>query len=385
MRISIGIVAWNEAGSIAMTIGSIFSQRLFRQHQEGVEGIEVAVLANGCTDGTADVARVAFEKHLAACPLKYVTARVWELPEPDRPGTWNEFVHRLSDRDSDYIVMMDGDVCLDGRDTIWNLVRALERDPYACASASRGIKDVALMKRKSLFDRICLAMTDMIGRAASPRPYLTGGCYCGRAALWRRVELPKGMRGDDSFLSRMVTTSLLTTKPDYKRIARPPEATFVFEAYDDPWVLFRQHCRRMVGRFIESLIYDDVGREVTKTGADAGEVLRRRNRENPEWLVELIRKRVGDAELFAIPPRRIFLRLTQLPYQPFQRRLLMLPLAVLGTIWDLLVLIAATRTMKRDHMEGVWFDTRNKRLVNDRRLGPEGEDIHSKQAACSYR
>jgi len=31
MRISIGILAWNEGGSIGMTIGSIFIQRLLRR------------------------------------------------------------------------------------------------------------------------------------------------------------------------------------------------------------------------------------------------------------------------------------------------------------------------------------------------------------------
>ena len=370
MRISIGIVAWNEAESIRMTIESLFSQRLFRRHHEGLEGIEVMVLANGCTDGTQTVARSALALQLDICPLKYVVGQVCELPGPDRPGAWNKFIHHLANPDSDYIVMMDADIYFNNPDAIWKLVEALEQDPQACAASSRGIKDVATLKRKGLFNQMCLVMTDMIQRASAPRPCLTGGCYCGRSKFWRRIELPMGMKGDDAFLSRMVTTSLLTTKPDYRRIARPPDATFVFEAYDDPWILFKQHRRRTIGRYIESLIYEDVGREVERTGRDAGEILHCRNRENPQWLTKLVRKRTANVGWSAVPVGQIFLRFTQWSYQPFPQSVLRLPLAMLGMVWDMAVVIAATHVMKRDRMKGVWFDTRNKRLLNDVRFGP---------------
>lgn len=365
VRISIGLVAWNEAVSIGLTIESIFSQNLLRRHHEGVERIELAILANGCTDDTIAVADAALRKHLASCRLGYVTATVYDLPGPDRPGAWNEFVHRISSKQSDYIVMMDSDIYFDNPDSLWNLVNGLQEDPSAYASATSAIKDVAQQKRKSLLDRACLVMTDMMRTAAAPRPHLTGGCYCGRAAFWRRIELPLGMKGDDAFLSRMVTTSLLTTTPDYRRICRPPNATFVFEAYDSVWVLFKQHRRRMIGRYIEDLIYKDVGTEVGRSGADAGEILRRRNRESPEWLLELFHRKVSQVELCMIPPMRILLRLQQLTHQPLCRAIARLPVAVLGTAWDLAVAIAATWTMKRQQMAGVWFDTRNKRLLND--------------------
>ncbi len=385
MRISIGILAWNEAGSIAMTIGSIFGQSLLSRHHDPVTAIEVVVLANGCTDDTVAVARAALDEHRAACPLEYVTTQACELPGPDRPGTWNEFIHRLSDRRADYIVMMDADICFRDQDTVWNLVAGLAEDSHAHASSSQGIKDVATNSHKSLFDRMCLAMTDMIRRAAAPRAYLTGGCYCGRAAFWRRIELPEGMKGDDSFLSRMVTTSLLTGEPDHSRIIQPANATFVFEAYGSPWILFKQHRRRRIGRYIESLIYEDVGREVDQTGCDAGQILRLRNRRDPQWLVKLTRQRVLESGWCMAPVRRILLgRLRQLRYQSLPRAVLRVPLAMLGGVWDLLVILSATRVMKRNRMAGVWFDTQNKRLLAAQQVAEASKPVdHQREAEAA--
>ena len=376
MRISVGIVAWNEAVSIGMTIDSLFSQQLFQCHHEGVEGIEIVVLANGCTDDTSVVAMNAINKCLAMCPLKYVSARVCELPGPDRPGAWNELVHRISNRRSDYIVMMDGDIYFSSRDTIWQLVRSLEEDPYAHAAASMATKDVALKRRRTVKDRVSLVMTDMTRRVVDnlKRRILTGGCYCGRAAYWRRIELPAGMRGDDAFLTRMAVTSLLTTPPDERRIACPEGATFVFEAYDSLWVLFKQHRRRMVGRYIESLIYEAVGAEICRSGGDAGEVLHRWNREDPGWLVKMIRQRVAKAGSCIYPLGRMLSRWRQAAYQPFPRSVFLFPLAMLGSVWDLAVGLAATNVMKRNQTHKVWFDTRNKRLLNEQyRMGLEAE------------
>jgi hypothetical protein len=350
-----------------MTLESLFGQGLFREHREEVEGIEVAVLANGCTDDTVRVARAAVGRLLGACPLPYVTATVCELPVPGKSEAWNEFVHRISDRRSDYIVMMDADICFSNRETIWHLVRSLIEDRHAYASASLGIKDVSLKRHRTVTDRISLLMTDMTRRtvASLKRRFLTGGCYCGRATYWRRIELPHGMRGEDAFLTRMAVTSLLTTPPDEMRIACPENATFVFEAYDSLAVLFKQHRRRMVGRYIESLIYEAVGAEMSRCGGDAGEVLRRWNREDPQWLVKTIREHVARVGWCIYPLGRVLYRWRQAAYQPFPRSVLLFPLAVLGSVWDIVVALAATDLMKRNRTHMVWCQAGNKRLLNE--------------------
>lgn len=340
---------------------SLFEQSLLRAAPgRGIEA-EVVVLANGCTDNTVEIATEELQRQLAA--RQRINGHVEELKEANRPQTWNTFIHHVSDPASKYIIMMDGDIYFNNKDSLSLLIKELEENSNAYAAATKAVKDVSLRRKASLFDKVCLMMTDMMEKAAAPRAHLTGGCYCGRADFWRRIILPDGMRGDDAFLSRMCTTNLLTTKPDYNRIALIPEATFVFEAYSSVRVLFRQHCRRVIGRYIEALIYKDLGAEIVANGKDGGEILRKRSDSDPMWLRRLLETEVGNSR-FPIPARQITLRLTQLPYQGFPRALTRLPFALLGACWDALVLLKATGMLKKNYGETAWFDTRNNRLVD---------------------
>ena len=109
-RLSVGILAYNEAASIATTIDSIFAQSFFHDVPAEVSAVEVVCVPNGCTDDTAARARAAFDVALAGAPDGRVQCRVVELPRGGKTAAWNEFVHRISDPEADFLLLMDGDV-----------------------------------------------------------------------------------------------------------------------------------------------------------------------------------------------------------------------------------------------------------------------------------
>ena len=67
MIVSIGMLAYNEAGGIAKTIASLLAQSVFHAGAAAaVDEWEIVVVPNGCTDDTARVADEAFRRELSA-------------------------------------------------------------------------------------------------------------------------------------------------------------------------------------------------------------------------------------------------------------------------------------------------------------------------------
>ena len=56
LNISMGIVAYNESGSISKMLHSLFQQSLFTEPDSDMV-VEIVVVPNGCTDDTAIVAQ----------------------------------------------------------------------------------------------------------------------------------------------------------------------------------------------------------------------------------------------------------------------------------------------------------------------------------------
>jgi glycosyltransferase involved in cell wall biosynthesis len=362
VRIAIGIMLWNEEGSIGLTIDSLFEQTLLSEMRSDVEQVEVVALANGCTDNSVPEARAAFDRNLKKCRLPYVQARVEELPGPNRANAWNQFVHHLTAPDTTYILLMDADIYINHRNAIASMVDGLQRDPYHPVAAALGIKDLELKPRKSLLDRLSLAMTRMEHQARLT--YLCGGLYCGRASFLRRLEFPKGwVCGDDGFIAHLAITNFMTTEYQFDRILHPADASFVFEAYTTTARIFRQHVRRYIGLTVRGMIVDYVRAHQNQGQPDAGEILRRACREEPDWLNQLVRERTTKAGFWIVSPRAMLARFTQLRGKSLAKKLLKLPLAIAGSVWQTGVILAANRRMRAGRLAGVWENNRNGRLV----------------------
>ena len=188
MRVSIGILAWNEESTIAATIQSLLEQTLFATLRTEVERIEVVVVANGCRDHTCEAAEEGFRLRRPVSLPAEVVFRSVSIPVAGKSNAWNIFIHEVSDRYANYVILMDADIWFMEKETLWNMIRTLEADPKAYVSVGVLKKDIAFKERKSILDRMSLARSQLW---ESGPPVLCGQLYCGRTAALRRVWMPR--------------------------------------------------------------------------------------------------------------------------------------------------------------------------------------------------
>lgn len=358
MRMSVGILAYNEEASIGKTVGSLFEQSWLKALPADVESLEVVVVPNGCTDGTSAAAARACEAAAAACGDPRVTARVETLEKGGKTNAWNEFVHRLSDQRSDYIVMLDGDIRIEHPDTVGNLVRTLEKSPEASLSAPKARKHIEGSRRLTPLEFLSLKL----GSVNQARTWgFAGCCYCMRGTVMRRIWFPEGMIGEDAFLNGLIITDLCRSKePRYDRVVGAPDATVVFEAYTTVGKAFKTLRRQAVTRGMNAILWDYLWSSVGEH--DAGEVIRRRAAEDPEWFRKLVLERVGEGGWWVMPKGVLLRRMGYLKNVTLGKAVTLFPWALAGSMVDLVVNVDANMRLKRGQIGGLWQTTRTTKI-----------------------
>lgn len=354
MIISIGILAWNEEESIGMALQSLLEQTLLREladHAE--ERLEIVVVPNGCSDRTDEKAAEALRKGAAAIPTDRFSWRVENLREAGKVNAWNQFVHRFSNQAADYIFLMDADISFTHPDTLKNMVRSLVETPQAEASTDLPQKHILFKSRKTLGDRLSLA----IGQITQTAPaQLTGQLYCARGPMLRRIHMPLGLMVEDGFLKHMMCTHLFTQPPDNTRIIRAPNASHVFEAYFRIMDIFNNQRRQQIGQCIYTYIRDYL--KSTSGEKDAGERIAENNARDPDWFRKVIRERVQQGGWWVIYPGALGVRFTRLKNLSPAQALLRFPVAIIAFLMDVVVLVAANRRLRSGQLAGVWKDTK---------------------------
>ena len=211
MRISLGILAWNEAEVIGVSLESLFAQGLVRRLAADGPTLEIVVVPNGCSDGTERVAEEALRRLAAGFDPRALFWSVRVLEQPGKANAWNRYVHDFADPSADYVFLMDADIRFHAPDTLWNMVLALERDPLARVATDLPLKHVMFKERKTWGDRISLAIAGMT-RAAPAQ--ITGQLFCARGSVIRRIHMPRGLLTEDGFIKHMVCTDMFREPSD---------------------------------------------------------------------------------------------------------------------------------------------------------------------------
>lgn len=357
-RLAIGILAYNEEASIGKTIRSLFKQSYFADLPSEAAGVEVVCVPNGCTDGTASVARAEFEQIQLTGLNSRVRTSVVELGLGSKTHAWNEFVHNLADSAADYFIVMDGDIRIEHPDTIQNVLEALERNPAAFLSAPRALKHVEMRPRRTLLEWLSLQM----GAVNAGRISGFAGCmYCARGDLLRRIWFPHGMIGEDAFLHGLVVTDLCRSPEHYERVVGAPNATVVFEAYTTVRKMYRVLRRQAVTRGTNAILWDYLWKN-TGPDLDAGELIRRQNEADPGWYHSLVAEHVRRSRWWVMPNGVILRRWGYLRRLPVVRRLSMMPWVVLGMMVDAVVSLDANRLIRKGRIGGLWEATRTTQI-----------------------
>ena len=358
MIISIGVLAWNEEDSIGTSLQSLLEQSLLRELADhDADRLEVVVVPNGCADRTAEKAAATLRSGSAAWPADRFSWRVENLSESGKVNAWNHYVHRFCNQAADFIFLMDADIRFTHPDTLKNMLKSLLQTPHADAATDLPQKHLLFKPRKTLGDRLSLAIGQMTQAAPAQ---LTGQLYCARGPLLRRIHMPVGLMVEDGFIKQMICTNLFTQSPDSQRIIRAPNASHVFEAYFRIVDIFNNQRRQQIGHCIYTYLRDCL----TEAGGkvDAGELIAANNTRDPEWFLKVIRERVRQGGWWVIYPGALGVRFKRLKNLSPGLAVLRFPLAVAAFLMDTVVLVAANRRLRSGHLAGVWKDTKSTAL-----------------------
>lgn len=340
-KISIGMLAYNEAQLIDATLASLFQQTLFTDASHPVQ-LEIIVVPNGCTDDTATVAETALRQYApaAANPIQY---RVCPLEQPGKANAWNHYIHQFAGSDADYIFLMDADIQFLEATTLTAMVDALEENTEAWVSVDQPVKSIALKANTTWAEKLSLAVSKLSGNKGAA--WICGQLYCGRGERLREIHLPTTLSGEDSFIYTMVTTNLLSTQMQTERVIKAPLASHSFEAYLNIRTLFRHERWLVISNSANQLIYDYLQGQIN-TLKTAGSLIKQNNEQNPLWVNQLIQARAAKSS-WIVSPGLLFRRFINLRYKSLLGAIALFPLALAATCVDLIIILQANQELRR--------------------------------------
>ncbi len=349
--LSLGIPAWNEEKAVGLALESLFRQSLFGKLKQRACRCEIIFLANGCTDSTPAIAEKIFTEQTARHPHRAAFfCRNLELQERGKIPAWNSFVHQLSEREARYLFLMDADILLEGSETLWNMVTALEINPEAVIATDRPQKSISGKLKKSWTERLSLGAARMTQAGAAQ---LCGQLYCIRSEIARRIYLPRDLSAcEDGFIKAVVCTDFLTRKLNPARILAAPGASHTFEAYTSVSQILKNQKRQMIGQAMVHILVDDYLRTLPEAERqNLAATLTEKDRTDPFWLKRLIKEHVQRTKYFwrLIPGLAAF-RFKALAKMSGGKRVIYFPAAAAGFIVSMISCFSAYRFLKRGYV-----------------------------------
>jgi hypothetical protein len=280
MKISIGMLVYNGAATLPITIDSLLSQQLLRDPDVMVS---IHIVANGCTDASVAIAERMLGEARNAQPDAWWSYRVHDLAIANKCQAWEHFVHVASERDAELIVMLDCDIVFGGTDTLTALTRAFEGDPVLQISTSLPVKDVELQAKGML-----QWTSSKVNDSRLDEHGVCGQLYAARAAMLRKIHMPLGLSAEDGYIRAMVLTDGFRSAEVLPRVRRAPGARHIFEAHTSPRRIIR-HEMWMTCEFVkltylysafEALPLDEIDRH-------AGDLVGEWNAQMPGWFAAM--------------------------------------------------------------------------------------------------
>ena len=341
--ICIGILAYNEADAISHLLQDLARQDLLLEASN--VAIEIRVLANGCMDDTAALARAETDR----IALDHVKSFVHEIQQPGKANAWNHLVHELVAPKTTFLFMLDADIRLPQRDSLRLVYERLMDSDHAIVAVDRPIRDLALRAQKTLLDRIILVSA---GTSTDIRSAITGQFYCAMFHALKNIRMPTGILVEDGFLRAMLLTSNFTTQEDRQLLLYVEGACHVFQAPRNVAEIFHHNVRLAVGTEVNRILYDHFTVHAL-SGAELEDYIRRRNDENPRWVYEEVRSEIVRHPPFLAPRDHLGRRLAALRRADgsYLRRVLAF---TSGFLFDFAVFAYAARALRRGNWGSLW-------------------------------
>ena len=354
MIISIGMLAYNEAGGIGKTIASLLAQSVFHAGATAaaVSEWEIVVVPNGCTDNTASAADEALRSAIAALTGVNVGHSVRVLTQGGKSNAWNHYIHEMSRKDADVIVMIDTDIEFGHPDTILNCLAELRSNAHAKVVVDLPLKDFVKKTQLTWIEKLSARSSNVqLERTVG----IAGSFYCASADTLRQVWMPPGLSGEDGFLKGMIVTDLFRSEPDMRRVVRAANASHYYEGLTSLRGIFHHELRMVIGTCLNCyFMWDFLKFATDPQGPGAGVLIRSQLAADPTWYRRTIENQIRNRGWFVIPRDMVFRRFTSLRGLGVIRALRRLPLALTGTLLDIPTYWLANRKLRSGQALGFW-------------------------------
>jgi glycosyltransferase involved in cell wall biosynthesis len=342
MRVSIGMLAYNEEGRIGRALRAVLDQTLLRSPRSDIESIEIVCVPNGCKDRTASEARAELERACGSGGAGRVTWKVSEIERADKCNAWNHFVHSASDQSAEFLFLLDADIWFEQPECLERVLAKLVESPVANLCVDTPLKHNARSGGKGPLERASVSLSEV--RQAGPLT-VAGSLYCARSAFIRRLWLPVGLLGDDGFVRAMLLTDFFSVPERMDRIVRAEGAAHFFEACSGIGPVFRHSKRLAVGTAMNCILFEHLWAH--RNGEDGGSYFKRRTDKEPGWVRRTILEEVQRRGFWAVGTGEALRHFGNLKGLSLARRLRLLPVCIAGTLFDFAVLFAANRALKK--------------------------------------
>ncbi|MES2949399.1 MAG: glycosyltransferase family 2 protein [Pseudomonadota bacterium] len=352
MKISIGILAYNEEKVIGDMLDSLFRQSVFLPDFKagGGEEWEIIVVPNGCSDQTAVVAEKKleiFSKQTTNCSYK-----VEQVERPGKSNAWNLFVHEFSDKNAEILILMDADIEFDDKNTLQSCLQVLKENSHASIVVDLPRKHFEVSEKKGFREKMSLRASRV---TLESNPAISGQFYCGRTLELRQIWMPLGLPVEDGFLYSMIVTNGFRQEPDMSKVVRAKGASHFFEGLYRISDLYRHELRITIGTALNCYFTWDFLRFATDAnGPGAGEFIRSQLVKNPKWYESVLNNQIANRGWWVLPRGMLFRRFDALNGKPLVRKISRLPITLIAFCLDIPVFIAANRTIKKRQAIGFW-------------------------------
>ena len=338
LNLALVIFARNEEDNIGRFLVSLTTQTLFvRKNIEAT----VYVVANGCTDQTAQIAR---ESASQALHTRGIKSQILDWATPGKSRSWNRVVHELLPTSVDYIIALDADIQFVDANVLAAMFDCIRGNPKVEVVSGFPVKDITHKVRPTLIDRFSMSISGSTRHSGA----INGSLYLATAARLREIWLPDDTPGEDGFLNAMATTRGFSRPEQHDVVLQMSEPTHYFESHS-PVNFFVHETRMIVGTMINRWIFEYL--HSLKLADPAGPMIDRLNREEPDWVEKIIAER--SAGKWLIPRALLFRRLT--PKQGLTASyLIRLPIFALATALTLPPAITANKALKKRGASSIW-------------------------------
>jgi glycosyltransferase involved in cell wall biosynthesis len=347
MLIAISILAHNESTTIGKIISDIGRQSLLRRRDLS---FEIYVVANGCSDDTAGVAKRSFDCSPFSDPR--IKTNVYDLERAGKSFAWNKFVHNLASPNIDFVFMLDADIRVPQDDAMEKMLQAITGAPQAVVAVDRSEKDLVSQRPVTIVEQLILAGT---GTAYNAKTSIAGGFYCAKYEALRSIVMPVGLPGEDGFLRAMLLTNSFSFREDLKRLVFVGDVKHIFESEKTINGVFRHNIRLAIGTAINALLFEHISELVSnEPGIKVDRYISDRNDRDPEWINELIQERRKSGTYFILNKNFLLKRIHRLRSLSFKEKLKSLPILVFGVGFDVALFFKANALIRKGAGAGYW-------------------------------